>query len=112
LPSLSKISRVGQGVKTPPFHGGITGSNPVRGTMKAIFEVAFLIILNSKTPAICTLTILTNAFFLVHEFGLEFDLSRKSFQMKLKGAVIETNIPLIANSVELFKLSLPKFLQF
>ena len=21
---------VGQGVKTPPFHGGITGSNPVR----------------------------------------------------------------------------------
>jgi hypothetical protein len=27
-----KICRVGQGVKTPPFHGGITGSNPVRGT--------------------------------------------------------------------------------
>jgi hypothetical protein len=26
--------RVGQGVKTPPFHGGITGSNPVRGTKK------------------------------------------------------------------------------
>ena len=25
-----KISTVGQGVKTPPFHGGITGSNPVR----------------------------------------------------------------------------------
>lgn len=24
--------RVGQGVKTPPFHGGITGSSPVRGT--------------------------------------------------------------------------------
>ena len=24
--------RVGQGVKTPPFHGGITGSNPVRAT--------------------------------------------------------------------------------
>ena len=23
---------VGQGVKTPPFHGGITGSIPVRGT--------------------------------------------------------------------------------
>ena len=23
---------VGQGVKTPPFHGGITGSNPVRST--------------------------------------------------------------------------------
>ena len=27
-----QTSRVGQGVKTPPFHGGITGSIPVRGT--------------------------------------------------------------------------------
>jgi hypothetical protein len=25
---------VGQGVKTPPFHGGITGSIPVRSTGK------------------------------------------------------------------------------
>ncbi len=33
LPSF-KQRRVGQGVKTPPFHGGITGSNPVRGTNK------------------------------------------------------------------------------
>ena len=32
---LYGTSRVGQGVKTPPFHGGITGSNPVRGTKKA-----------------------------------------------------------------------------
>ncbi len=32
MPSLSKKWRVGQGVKTPPFHGGITGSNPVRAT--------------------------------------------------------------------------------
>ena len=30
---LTKKCRVGQGVKTPPFHGGITGSNPVRGTL-------------------------------------------------------------------------------
>ncbi|MDB5192809.1 MAG: hypothetical protein JWQ96_2372 [Segetibacter sp.] len=31
--ALPKQTRsVGQGVKTPPFHGGITGSNPVRGT--------------------------------------------------------------------------------
>src|SRR6478609_5887895 len=30
-----KKCRVGQGVKTPPFHGGITGSNPVRGTEKS-----------------------------------------------------------------------------
>ena len=29
---LKRKRRVGQGVKTPPFHGGITGSNPVRGT--------------------------------------------------------------------------------
>jgi hypothetical protein len=29
---LLRKCRVGQGVKTPPFHGGITGSNPVRGT--------------------------------------------------------------------------------
>ena len=28
--------RGGQGVKTPPFHGGITGSNPVRGTSRLI----------------------------------------------------------------------------
>lgn len=27
---------VGQGVKTPPFHGGITGSIPVRSTEKAL----------------------------------------------------------------------------
>ena len=35
LPSQNRnkvFRRVGQGVKTPPFHGGITGSNPVRGT--------------------------------------------------------------------------------
>ena len=31
LPSEIK-RRVGQGVKTPPFHGGITGSIPVRAT--------------------------------------------------------------------------------
>ena len=29
-----KKCRVGQEVKTPPFHGGITGSSPVRGTEK------------------------------------------------------------------------------
>lgn len=27
-----KIWRVGQEVKTPPFHGGITGSSPVHAT--------------------------------------------------------------------------------
>jgi hypothetical protein len=36
-----KISRVGQGVKTPPFHGGITGSNPVRGTKSSCFGRIF-----------------------------------------------------------------------
>ena len=35
--------RVGQGVKTPPFHGGITGSIPVRGTKKETVQaVSFL----------------------------------------------------------------------
>lgn len=34
LPSKILEWRVGQGVKTPPFHGGITGSNPVRATIK------------------------------------------------------------------------------
>ena len=37
-----KTRRVGQGVKTPPFHGGITGSIPVRGTgykMKPLIAV-------------------------------------------------------------------------
>ena len=28
-----KVWPVGQAVKTPPFHGGITGSNPVRVTI-------------------------------------------------------------------------------
>ena len=36
LPSFNRKCRVGQGVKTPPFHGGITGSNPVRGTKKLL----------------------------------------------------------------------------
>jgi hypothetical protein len=31
LPSL-KMSRVRLRARTPPFHGGDTGSNPVRGT--------------------------------------------------------------------------------
>lgn len=38
LPS-PKNCRVGQGVKTPPFHGGITGSIPVRGTKPANLQV-------------------------------------------------------------------------
>ena len=29
-----KKRSVGQGVKTPPFHGGITGSIPVRSTRR------------------------------------------------------------------------------
>ncbi len=42
LPSFNRKCRVGQGVKTPPFHGGITGSNPVRGTdlkLKPLIEI-------------------------------------------------------------------------
>ena len=29
---------VGQGVKTPPFHGGNTGSNPVRTILSGIAQ--------------------------------------------------------------------------
>ena len=36
-----KECRVGQGVKTPPFHGGITGSIPVRGTTYSLFLTGF-----------------------------------------------------------------------
>lgn len=42
-----KIRRVGQGVKTPPFHGGITGSNPVRATRSNQFDCFFLCLLQT-----------------------------------------------------------------
>src|SRR5690606_16500790 len=35
----AKIWPVGQVVKTPPFHGGNTGSNPVRVTLTSIVHV-------------------------------------------------------------------------
>lgn len=37
--ALPKKRSVGQGVKTPPFHGGITGSIPVRCTGKGTLVV-------------------------------------------------------------------------
>ena len=39
---VEKLRSVGQGVKTPPFHGGNTGSNPVR-TMSVLrlMEIGF-----------------------------------------------------------------------
>jgi hypothetical protein len=40
---LFKECRVGQGVKTPPFHGGITGSNPVRGTLSSLLLMGFFL---------------------------------------------------------------------
>jgi hypothetical protein len=46
LPSQNRnkvFRRVGQGVKTPPFHGGITGSNPVRGTGSPAEKAGFFI---------------------------------------------------------------------
>jgi hypothetical protein len=36
------MRRVGQGVKTPPFHGGVTGSIPVRGTRERNTTIVFL----------------------------------------------------------------------
>ena len=39
---VKKLRSVGQGVKTPPFHGGNTGSNPVRtmGVLQ-LMEIGF-----------------------------------------------------------------------
>jgi putative endonuclease len=49
----TKKCRVGQGVKTPPFHGGITGSNPVHGTKSLLkvgtfFMVTVYVLLSEK----------------------------------------------------------------
>ncbi len=60
LPSFNKRCRVGQGVKTPPFHGGVTGSIPVRGT-------------EFKTKALIVLTI--RAFLILKEFDNSFNYS-------------------------------------
>ena len=38
---LKRIRRVGQGVKTPPFHGGVTGSIPVRATSLSLSLTGF-----------------------------------------------------------------------
>ena len=35
---------VGQGVKTPPFHGGNTGSNPVRTILLKLGEPSFMLL--------------------------------------------------------------------
>ena len=43
LPSLSGIWRVGQSAKTPPFHGGMTGSTPVRATRRQPKWLPFLV---------------------------------------------------------------------
>jgi hypothetical protein len=51
------MRRVGQGVKTPPFHGGVTGSIPVRGTNKdrpANNLFAGLFLLGSSRHSSCT----------------------------------------------------------
>ena len=39
---VKKLRSVGQGVKTPPFHGGNTGSNPVRTMgVSRLMEIGF-----------------------------------------------------------------------
>jgi hypothetical protein len=40
--ALPKTSRVRLRARTPPFHGGDTGSNPVRGTTKSRSKSDFL----------------------------------------------------------------------
>ncbi len=39
-----KVWSVGQGVKTPPFHGGNTGSNPVRTILLKLGEPSFMLL--------------------------------------------------------------------
>ena len=41
---LMNIWSVGQGVKTPPFHGGNTGSNPVRTILLKLGEPSFMLL--------------------------------------------------------------------
>ncbi len=41
---------VGQAVKTPPFHGGNTGSNPVRVTILYIIHIGGLAQLGEHLP--------------------------------------------------------------
>ena len=43
LHSEKSNCRVGQSVKTPPFHGGMTSSTLVRGTKKRSIERFFLL---------------------------------------------------------------------
>ena len=65
--SLLKKCRVGQGVKTPPFHGGITGSNPVRGTnnfqsLEILTFRAFLFLRGGLTTYLITLSLINFSF--------------------------------------------------
>ncbi|CAI8844142.1 hypothetical protein EMIT0180MI3_20001 [Priestia megaterium] len=39
---------VGQAVKTPPFHGGNTGSNPVRVILKAVCICKLLFLFGNR----------------------------------------------------------------
>jgi hypothetical protein len=49
-----KKCRVGQGVKTPPFHGGITGSIPVRGTkQRLVYKPAVFYLVQSLKNFVC-----------------------------------------------------------
>lgn len=42
--TAQNIWSVGQGVKTPPFHGGNTGSNPVRTILLKLGEPGFMLL--------------------------------------------------------------------
>jgi hypothetical protein len=46
--ALPKTSRVRLRVRTPPFHGGDTGSNPVRGTSVTPTPSAWDFFINAK----------------------------------------------------------------
>src|SRR5215208_6652973 len=48
-PENSGMSRVRLRARTPPFHGGDTGSNPVRGTKACISYAGFSVLISALT---------------------------------------------------------------
>ena len=52
--------RVGQSVKTPPFHGGMRGSIPLRATRALIERLGFFRLVTAKSfscSATCSITV-------------------------------------------------------
>ena len=98
----NRIRRVGQGVKTPPFHGGITGSIPVRAT-KASFSAGFFNALKwSHRHTLERLPILLKILSVLHQ-SLNFDLSCTFIHQYFKVKIFIPNCEL---SNEVFYLAM------